>query len=120
MGSFIQNFYKMRTLNSANRQLKLQYSEFRESRKKSEKEKPDREKLCIRNELLVPDTPRILRKQLSHSKVTNHMSLIAVKDVVEEQRVAKQKFVERQRKRNAGNKVKRGSIISFRRKFCCF
>ena len=69
----------MRTLASKNRNIASQYSEFRNSRKKSEKERPDKVKLCIRNDLdLGIDSPRVVRRQLSHGKVAGQMSLVAV------------------------------------------
>merc|ERR1712156_737215 len=81
---------KMRTLSSANKQLKLQYSDFRSSRKSSEKEAnspEDKQKLCLRNELLISEQqPSVsfkkMRKQLSNQRVTNQMSIVAIQDVI--------------------------------------
>ena len=114
----------MRTLSSANKQLKLQYSDFRSSRKRSEKESKnaeDKQKLCLRNELLISEQPimssKKMRKQLSNQRVTNQMSIVAIQDVLTNHH--KNIKTQSKIKRNNHNSSS-CSIKLFRRKFCCF
>merc|ERR1712117_306708 len=113
---------KMRTLSSANKQLKFQYSDFRSSRKRSEKESrtpDDKQKLCLRNELLISEQPimssKKMRKQLSSQRVTNQMSIVAIQDVIANQH----KNIKTASKVKTKNHHKSSScsIKLFRRKF---
>merc|ERR1712050_213874 len=115
---------RMRTLSSANKQLKFQYSDFRSSRKRSEKESrtpEDKQKLCLRNELLISEQPimssKKMRKQLSNQRVTNQMSIVAIQDVLNNQH---KNIKSASKVKTKNHKSSSCSIKLFRRKFCCF
>merc|ERR1711879_57078 len=118
----LKRINRMRTLSSANKQLKLQYSDFRSSRKRSEKEAnspEDKQKLCLRNELLISEqqpslNSKKMRKQLSNQRVTNQMSIVAIQDVITNHNI---KTTSKVKKNKSSSSC---SIKLFRRKFCCF